>query len=231
MKNLLPLALLLCVLSSLNAQEKFQWGLLVRGGNYALPVKKDPINYTAKIRPGYFVNTGVYARVAITEGFGFSTELAYGMAEFQKKYASSLLIDCIFCDLYRYAPNHLYTQQSIMAPMKFHFGKGADARFSLFAGGGPFFAWFTEQQVVTEEDGMRFFTGERQLYEDYKKYGRDVRWQWFLNAGFSVRVGAKTRIGMEAFFNPKRQNKDFFYDEEYPVLLRNISLSLYHKAG
>jgi hypothetical protein len=230
MKNLLPFALVLCFFSTLNAQENLQWGFLLRGGTYTLPKKGNQIDYSAKIWPGYFVNTGVYARIKLAQGVSFSTELAYGMAEFKKKYAPSLLIDCIFCDPYRYAPDYQYTQQSFMAPMKFHFDKGADARFSFFAGGGPFFAWFTEQQIVTGENGARFYTGEYELYEDYKNYDRDVRWQWMVNAGFSVRVGKKTRIGFETFLNPRAQNKEFFYDEEYPVLLRNLSLSLYHRA-
>jgi Outer membrane protein beta-barrel domain len=230
MKILLPFAFILCCFSVLNAQEKFQWGFLLRGGNYALPVETRPAEYKAKIQPGYFVNTGVFAQINITQGMGFSTEFAYSMAKFQKKFSPSLAIDCIGCDIYRYAPNHRYTQQSFMLPMKFHFNNRPTARFSFFAGGGPFFAWFTEQQIIMEEDGVRFFTGEYKLYEDYKNYGRDVRWQWFLNTGFSVRVCERTRIGVEAFFNPRSQSSEFFYDEEYPVLLRNISLSLYHRA-
>jgi len=52
-----------------------------------------------------------------------------------------------------------------------------------------------------------------------------------MNAGFSFRLNKQTRIGLETLFNPKPQYViEQIEDQEYPVLIRSVCLSIYHKV-
>jgi hypothetical protein len=223
------LAILLINTSILFAQRTSHWGFVVRGGTYALPVNHQLFSdfdmIENDISAGYYLGAGVFAQHELSRWLSVSTELNYGFASFKK----GMNLVCPTC---KFIPNGKdYQQQSVFAPLKVHVGKGKQSLLSGFVGGGPFFAFFTEQQSFTYPEFENFFSAYPVEYENYKHYDRDVRWQWILNAGFSFRLNKQTRIGLETLFNPKPQFVvEELEDQEYPVLIRSICLSIYHKV-
>ncbi len=218
---------LLAANNSAFSQRAFHWGFVSRGGTYALPVNhrlfSDFDMIENDISAGYYLGAGVFARYDVNRWLGVSTEMNYGFASFKK----GMNLVCPTCNFISNGKE--YQQQSVFAPLKLHLGKGKQPLFSGFVGGGPFFAFFTEQQSLTYPEFERFFHTYPTVYDEYKHYDRDVRWQWILNAGFSFRLNKQTRVGLETLFNPKPQYViEQIEDQEYPVLIRSICVSLYH---
>lgn len=215
--------LLLFPAFSLNilAQQKTEFGFILRGGNFGLPYhKQESYEYftaTDKHDAGAAYALGIWWATPVAKQLRISWELLYqsSFSTRTKRYQNLLPPDPN--QLLLVVNNSLHTQRvaasSIHFPMKLEMQFRENGKWSLFMGGGlsRILSWTSNETLITSSTGL---PDTKAHYRTRDRSGLR-NWQTNLTAGVYYRFSPQTILGAEYIFGTARANFRQLYPEVF----------------
>ena len=242
MKTLLSTILILCLASLAVAQQKPEFGFVVKAGNAGWPTNKSDLYYsyqftrnTGRRNIGRTFTMGVWYSIPLSKRVRLSTELLYRYSAQKSEFSFWQLVSGGggFPTLSSKRQTHRMNHSSLSLPVKLHFpfSENGKTTFVLGAGISQFFALNTAVLYEYEEVNGTFFPDN---YEENRLIGRNqFRLNYNLTAGLFRRLDPKTAIGIEYTFERTHSPYNFFSTCDCTSFvkipnLNSFSLSLRH---
>ncbi|HLP94706.1 MAG TPA: outer membrane beta-barrel protein [Saprospiraceae bacterium] len=225
---------------------KFQFGLLVKGGNFTLPNAKSELsgfryqdNIKSGFKPGYQHTFGVYGAYRISPQFSIIAELSYRLSYFEyfeTQQYQVFDISGILKGTSRY--EYKSTTNSLVAPIKFQFSPKKLPKWHFQAGGG-----ICHNTTVKNEQTSIFQLTGAQDSKSSTEFGSNL-WETsdfrsHFTTGILYQISNNTKIGIEYLFERYYTQEgdsyfsgnpliDFIYLGSYPPSMHSFSVSLQH---
>jgi hypothetical protein len=209
----------ICLATNALAQQKPEFGFVVKAGNAGWPINKSDLYYsyqytrnTERRNIGRAFSMGVWYSIPLNKRVRLSTELLYRYSA-QKSELSFWHPGSGgggFPTLSSNRQTHRMNHSSLSLPVKFHFPFNENGKTTLVLGAGisQFFALNSAILYEYEE-------GDGTLFPDYyvenRLIGRNqFRLNYNLTAGLFRRLDPKTAIGIEYTFERTHRPYNFF---------------------
>ena len=238
MKNYNLLFALLLLASPLLAQQKTEFGLLVKAGNFTLPQKgpgPEPLGFTHSenaLSGGYSIGLGIYGERNIALHWDWSTELRYTLSSFSlhEKFDFDANDDAYI--LIERDWTRRYTEQTLVLPLKLQYHFGAAGKTALGFGLAPSFNLRTRQAVSSAVDVWTFY---HPYFTQYQQPAKPApRMQLLLVGSLHEQIGSRASVGIE-WMAALRHNDLGIYFKDYesktfaarsPFSMKSLSMSL-----
>ncbi len=219
-KDFYLLPILLCFATHVFAQQKPEFGFVVKAGNAGWPTNKSDLYYsyqftrnTGRRNIGRTFTMGVWYSIPLSKRVRLSTELLYRYSTQKSELSFWHPVSGGgggFPPYYSNHQTHHMNHSSLSLPVKLHFpfSENGKTTFVLGAGISQFFALNTAVLYEYEEVNGTFFPDN---YEENRLIGRSkFRLNYNLTAGLFRRLDPKTAIGIEYTFVRTHRPYHFF---------------------
>ena len=211
MKKVYLLLLFLCFSSTAFSQQKSEFGFVVKGGNYAIPSKRNTPesfffnsdNNVITHQAGSVYTIGIWHSVPLGHVFRLSGEFLYRSISFSGEHKSAFsFIDGIAPAIINSTLNQKMNESSISIPVKLHFPLKKEGRISFAIGGGisrVFYSNFISRSVTQSNhptlgvEPDRIFVRRLSSWDDFNT-------SLSLTAGLHYRIDKKTAFGLDYTF-------------------------------
>ena len=208
-----------CLTTHAFAQQKPEFGFVVKAGNAGWPTNKSDLYYsyqftrnTERRNIGRTFSMGVWYSIPLSKRVRLSTELLYRYSAQKSElgFWNPASGGGGFPTYSSHRQTHRMNHSSLSLPVKLHFpfSENGKTTFVLGAGISQFFALNTAILYEYEEVNGTFRPDK---YEENRLIGRNqFRLNYNLTAGLFRRLDPKTAIGIEYTFERTRRPYDFF---------------------
>lgn len=225
---------------------KFQFGLLVKGGNFTLPNAKSEVsqyrfadNFSAKFKPGYQYTFGIYGEYRFGPQFSILAELSYRLSYFERVENQTFQFfdtSGILTGSSRFLQSS--TTNTLIAPFKVQFNPKKLPKWHFQAGAGICHNISVKNRSAFLYQSTGFPDAESNAEFGATSWGiSDFRMHY--TAGILFQISPHTRIGLEYLFERYYTQEadtyffntsliDFIYYGTYPPNMHSFSVSLQH---
>ena len=211
MKKIYLLPLFLCFFSTAFSQQKSEFGFVVKGGNYAIPSKRNTPesvffnsdNNVITHQAGSVYAIGIWHSIPLGHVFRLSGEFLYRSISFSGELQSAFsFIDGNSTVTFITTLNQYINESSISIPVKLHFPLKKEGRISFAVGGGisrVFYSNFTSRRTMQTDhptlavEPDEFFARRLTSWDDFSS-------SLSLTAGLHYRIDKKTAFGLDYTF-------------------------------
>lgn len=247
MIRLLLLVCLTGIVCTANSQSNnFQFGLLVKGGNFTLPNAKSEVsqyrfadNFSAKFKPGYQYTFGIYGEYRFGPQFSILAELSCRLSYFERvENQTYQFFDTsgILSGSSRFLQSS--TTNTLVAPLKVQFSPKKLTKWHFQAGAGI----CHNISVKNRSASLYQLTGfpDAESNTEFGATSWDISdFRMHYTAGILFQISPHTKIGLEYLFERyyiqaadtyyfNNSSIDSIFYGTYPPNMHSFSVSLQH---
>jgi hypothetical protein len=255
MKKIYLLSVCFALAHWADAQQKMEFGLVAKAGNFTLPAERTTVNVhensarktVSRNQPGSAYFLGVWQSLRLGNRFRLSAELLYRHTTLRtQQYRFNRSGMGVALSETEHWSTRQVAENSLFLPLKLHFSFKKNGRTSLAVGAGfskAFGASYHEHQKSRNkyQPGLDFDSDQ-----NFDLNGIKASYTYLtFTSGVYHRLDARTSIGLEFNFE-RRDDTSFYYYHtsyssffdclcyEYPLgvhTMRNFSLSVSHSLA